>query len=46
MSKLKLFRQRDIIQEVVRRFGQDADVANIHPFYVYITRKQYEEGPK
>ncbi len=47
MSKLKLFRNRDIIQEIVRRFGQpDAESAIIHPIHVFITRKQYEEGPK
>lgn len=46
MSKLKLFRQREIVQEVINRFGRDDDVANIHPIYVYVTRKQYEEGPK
>lgn len=47
MSKLKLFRQRPIIQEVVKRFGrQDVDMPNIHPIFVYVVRKQYEEGPK
>lgn len=47
MSKLKLFRQRTIIQEVVKRFSQqDEEMTNIHPILVYVVRKQYEEGPK
>jgi len=47
MSKLKLFRQRPIIQEVVKRFNQqDEGVTDIHPIFVYVVRKQYEEAPK
>lgn len=47
MSKLKLFRHRDVVREVVSRF-QRSDVVdvNIHPIYVYILRKRYELGPK
>lgn len=46
MSKLKLFRHRDVVREVVSRF-QRSDVVdvNIHPIYVYILRKRYELGP-
>lgn len=46
MSKLKLFKHYEIIAAVVRRFEQDGGETNVHPIYVYVTRKQYEEGPK
>lgn len=47
MSKLKLFRHRDVVRAVISRF-QELDIVdvNIHPIYVYILRKQYELAPK
>lgn len=45
LSRLRMFGYPEIVAKVVSKLGE-LNTPTIHPMYVYITRKRYEEGPK